>query len=80
MEYDRLAFTRIACEVGIVGAVEETTSKFIVAEFEYSRKEHLQLNWDEACVLHPMFYRYFRIKPRTDLVIYPMGPDHATLD
>jgi hypothetical protein len=78
INYDRYVFGQMACEVGIVGAVEGMTDRVIAAEFEYSRKEPLHLNWDEPCAIHPLFYRYFRIKVRSDRIVYPLGPDvHA---
>jgi hypothetical protein len=80
MPYDRFLFNQMLCELGIVGTILQKTGKYIESEFEYILPDRLILNYDEECVIHPMFYKFFRIRAIGDMVVYPVGPDALDFD
>lgn len=75
MPYDRNLFWQIVSELGLVGAVVNKTERYWEAEFEYTMQDRLILNEQDECVIHPLFYKTFRIKVSRERVVYPVGPD-----
>jgi KaiC/GvpD/RAD55 family RecA-like ATPase len=69
-------FRRMLLETGIVGKIIDRTEKYIVALFEYTLPNRLNVtDRDELCV-HPIFSGIFRAqRPEGTLPIYPYGSD-----
>ena len=37
--------------------------------------DRLNINEQNDCVIHPLFYKTFRIKINREKAVYPVGPD-----
>jgi len=76
-DYSPTRFKQILAELGIVGVVRtwNKEAKFIEADFEYTLKDRLAITSDDNCVIHPMFFKKFRVDIKENVIIYPF-PDH----
>lgn len=71
LRFDINTFVRMALEVGFIGLRQKETDIYHVAEFEYHRKEQINLPPDAVCVIHPMFYKKYEIAVDQRKVVYP---------
>ena len=75
--YSPLAFRRLVAELGIVGRVRQASdhARIITADFEYFNRGRLELQSDDDCVFHPMFFHRLHVKQDDQWTVYPF-PDH----
>ena len=76
-DYSSLKFRELVAELGIVGRIRgyDTRTGIVETDFEYNRKDRLNLQVDDDCVIHPMFYQKFNTNTSLPIQVYPF-PDH----
>ena len=76
-EYSPLKFRELVAELGIVGRIRGSSDRtgIVEADFEYNRKDRLNLQVDDDCVIHPMFYEKLNTEFAHPIHVYPF-PDH----
>jgi hypothetical protein len=74
--YDFAEFRKMLIEAGVIGKVINKTEKYVIALFEYTLPNRLNVTeQDELCV-HPIFSGIFRAKRSEGILpIYPYGSD-----
>ncbi len=78
--YSPDAFRRLVSELGVVGRVRRINHerRVISADFEYFSRRRLELQSDDDCVIHPMFYKRLHVAKDDEWTVYPF-PDHVQL-
>lgn len=74
------AFRRLVAELGVVGRVrnENAERRVVSADFEYAGRTRLELQPDDECVIHPMFFNRLHVRHDHPWTVYPF-PDHVSL-
>jgi hypothetical protein len=74
LNYSPENFRKMLTEIGLIGIVQtQITKSNIDVLFEYTQKGRLQINDDDYCAIHPMFYNYLNVKTQDDpRIIYPI--------
>lgn len=79
--YSPAQFRKLVAELGIVGRLRGGkrigNEQFLEADFEYFTQGRLELNDQDDCVIHPMFYKRLNVEIQ-DKIILPF-PDHSDL-
>ena len=75
-DYSPSKFVQVLTEMGIVGVVRQWSqdANIIEANFEYAMRDRLPINNNDICVIHPMFYKKFRVSMKEKVIVYPF-PD-----
>ncbi len=55
---DESELVRVLLECGVIGKVKGRTEKYWRVAFEYHADQPLDLDADDHCAIHPMFYRF----------------------
>lgn len=72
-DYSPTNFRRLVTELGIVGKVRthREPEKIVLADFEYTLRDRLNVNENDHCVVHPMFFHKLNIDTSQNLIVYP---------
>lgn len=78
--YSLDAFRRLVAELGVVGRVRTVSEsrRVVTADFEYFSRNRLDLQSDDECVIHPMFFNRLHVATDEPWTVYPF-PDHVEL-
>jgi hypothetical protein len=78
--YSLEAFRRLVAELGVVGRVRTASEdrRVITADFEYFGRNRLDLQSNDDCVLHPMFFNRLHVSIDDPWTVIPF-PDHVGL-
>ena len=66
---------RILTQIGALGRIVEETERYHVGEFEYTLRDRLIVNSEDALCIHPVFIKRFRVRTDGLKPIYPVGCD-----
>lgn len=78
--YSLTQFRKLVAELGIVGRVRgglNRSAQFVEVDFEYFTEGRLELNDQDDCAIHPMFYKRLNVALQ-DRIVLPF-PDHSDL-
>lgn len=82
-KYSLENFRRVLIELGIVGQITDLASvntNYVGARFEYSFEGKLNINPNENCVIHPMFYTSLNVNLNHDKTVIIPITDEIVLE